>query len=81
MPWLLVSPGHQQLHDFDYVKQIFLFSMILNSLCGFSAQGPFYYHRLTFSPAWISNHMPRKVWDEITNPFLNFNSLSLGMDK
>ena len=22
---------------------------------------------------WISNHMPSKVWDEITNPSLNFN--------
>ena len=25
--------------------------------------------------AWISNHMPGKVWDEITYPFLNFNCL------
>ena len=24
--------------------------------------------------AWISNHMPSKVWDQITYPFLNFNS-------
>ena len=23
--------------------------------------------------AWISNHMPSKVWDEITYPFPNFN--------
>ena len=23
--------------------------------------------------AWIINHIPRKVWDEITYPFLNFN--------
>ena len=27
----------------------------------------------TLTPAWISNHMPIKVWDEITYPFLNFN--------
>ena len=35
-------------------------------------------------PAWISNHMPSRVWDEITYPFLNFNGCnrwSLGMDK
>ena len=25
-------------------------------------------------PAWISNHMPSKVWDQITYPFPNFNS-------
>ena len=34
-------------------------------------QGPFK-HQLTLIPAWMSNHMPSKVWDEITYPFLNF---------
>ena len=33
--------------------------------------GPFYNHGLTLIPAWISNHMSRKVWDEITYPFPN----------
>ena len=32
----------------------------------------FYYHDLTLIPAWISNHMCSKVWDEITDPFPNF---------
>ena len=32
-------------------------------------------------PAWMSNGLSGKVWDEITYPFLNFNSASLGMDK
>ena len=34
--------------------------------------------------AWISNHMPSKVWDEIFYAFPNFNGLhrwSLEMDK
>ena len=35
--------------------------------------GPFYQHGLTSIPEWISNHMPNKVWDEITYPFPNFN--------
>ena len=35
--------------------------------------GPFNLHSLTLIPAWISNHMPNNVWDEITYPFLNFN--------
>ena len=35
--------------------------------------GPFYKHGLTLIPAWISNHMSSKVWDEITYPFPNFN--------
>ena len=24
-------------------------------------------------PAWVSIHMPGKMWGEITHPFLNFN--------
>ena len=34
----------------------------------------FYEHGLILIPAYISNHMPSKVWDEITYPFLNFKS-------
>ena len=34
---------------------------------------PFYWHGLTLIPAWINNHMPCKMWDEITYPFINFN--------
>ena len=33
----------------------------------------FYWHGLSLISAWISNHMPDKVWDEITYPFSNFN--------
>ena len=32
-----------------------------------------YLHGLTLIPAWIRNYMPSKVWDEITQPFLNLN--------
>ena len=28
--------------------------------------GPFYQHGLTLIQEWLSNHMPSKVWDEIT---------------
>ena len=35
---------------------------------------------LTLIPAWITNHMPISVWDEITYPVPNF-SWNLGMDK
>ena len=34
---------------------------------------PFHYHGLTSIPAWISNHMPSEVRNEITYPFQNFN--------
>ena len=40
-------------------------------------RGPFYLHRLTLIPAWISNHVPCTVWDEITYPFTNFNSATI----
>ena len=39
--------------------------------------GPFYLHGLTLIPAWISNHIHYKVWDEITYPFLNFNGCTV----
>ena len=35
--------------------------------------------RITLIPAWISNHMPSRVWDEITCPFQNFNSCIVGV--
>ena len=37
----------------------------------------FYEHGLTLIPAWISNYMPRNVWDKISYPFLNFNSATV----
>ena len=39
--------------------------------------GPFYWRGLTSIPTWISNHMLRKLWDEITYPFPNFNGFSV----
>ena len=32
---------------------------------------------LTLILAWISNHMPNKVWDEITYSVLNFNGATV----
>ena len=39
--------------------------------------GLFYLHGLTLIPAWISNYIHYKVWDEITYPFLNFNGCTV----
>ena len=44
------------------------------------AQGTFYQHGLTLIPAWISNHVPSNIWNEITYPFPNFNGASLWID-
>ena len=49
----------------------------------FASMGPFYWHGLTLIPAWISNCIHYKVWDEINYPF-SFNGCnrwSLGTDK
>ena len=48
-----------------------------NMVRGWDTRGPFYQHGLTLIPAWISNHIHYKVWDEITYPFLNFNGASI----
>ena len=38
-----------------------------------SSRAPLLTYSLTLIPAYISNYMPSKVWDEITNPFPEFN--------
>ena len=38
----------------------------------------FYKHSLTLIPAWLSNHMTCKVWDEIIYPFPNFKGVTSG---
>ena len=43
--------------------------------------GPFSWHGLTLIAAWISNHAPSKLWDDITNPVPKFQMWSLGIDK
>ena len=40
-------------------------------------QGPLLLTWLNLIPAWISYHMPRKVWDEITYSFTNFNGCTV----
>ena len=56
-------------------QNIYIFHQLKIASCG-----RFYIkvkHGLTLIPAWISNHMPSKVWDEITYPFLNFNGVTV----
>ena len=48
----------------------YIYAMYQTSL---NARTPFYLHGLTLTPAWISNRMPSKVWEEMTDPFPNSN--------
>ena len=34
----------------------------------FKTWSPFYWYRLTLIPAWIRNHLPSNVWDDVTYP-------------
>ena len=34
-------------------------------------------HALTFILVWISNYIHHKLWDEITDPFPNFNGATV----
>ena len=38
---------------------------------------PFTNMVLNLTPAWISNHTPSKMWDEVTYPFINFNGATV----
>ena len=38
---------------------------------------PIYYHDIPLIQHWISNHMAREVWDEITYVFPNFNDYTV----
>ena len=32
---------------------------------------------ITLIAAWLSNHVPSKVWDEVTNPFPNLKGYTV----
>ena len=55
----------------------YFYTYILYNDNDIHASGPFYYHGLTLIPPWISNYSHYNVWDEITYPFLNFNSATV----
>ena len=42
-----------------------------------SYQDPLLLTWFNFNPAWISNYILGKVWDEITYPFLNLNGCTV----
>ena len=59
-----------------YDKDLLLMGLLVGPQNPLNA-GAFYWHGLTLIPAWMSNHMPGRVWDEITYPFLNFNGCTV----
>ena len=53
------------LWTLNYYIQIFRISL---RGTGVIARGSIYQHGISFPPAWIGNHMPCKVYNEITYP-------------
>ena len=45
--------------------------------CRTGSRGLIQWHGLTLRPAWISNYIHYKVWDEIIYPFTNFNGATI----
>ena len=43
----------------------------------FISRIPFYYHSLALILAWMNNHMPSKMWNNITYRFPNFNGTTV----
>ena len=42
-----------------------------------TTRGPFYLHAPALISLWISNHLSSKMWDWITYPFPNFNTIEV----
>ena len=78
--WLMIKIHIGLLWNFhgnEDFKAAYLSDGAIQNRLQDDTRGPFYYHGLTLIPAWISNHMPCKVWDEITYQFLNFNDCTV----
>ena len=41
------------------------------------SRDPLYWYGLTLIPSWIRNYIDGKMWDEITDPFQNFNGAAV----
>ena len=90
-PQVVKSANSSEVRDENFVKLTFPFRCLLkidlrlrqNDLVLSAPLWPrimstiSLWMRIMQIPAWISNHMPSKVWDEIINPFPNFNGCTV----
>ena len=71
----LISNLFDLYHSLKHHEQ-FIYNYEVAS--GVVTSGPFHQHGLALMSAWITNHMHSKVWENITYPFTNFNSATIG---
>ena len=72
VPGYYPSNSHWVTCPHSYIYSALLWIITDSSQC-IANKGIFYLYGLTLTPAWICNHMPNKMWHEITYPFPNFN--------
>ena len=73
------------IHSYSAVSLILGRSCVGRSQCqwsdlegyGLNQLRPLLLNSLTLIPTWMSNHMPGRVWGEITYPFPNFNGCTV----
>ena len=74
--WIILILTQNSI-NFDFDVPIRHNAALGQVMAWYRTVAPFYWHGLTLIPAWISNHMPSNMWDEITYPFLNFNGATV----
>ena len=52
-------------------------TMLFPFLLNYYTNWDFYYHGFTLVPAWISDYIRYKVWNETTYPSPNFNGATV----
>ena len=57
-------------------QQSYFLWKTISTICVISASA-FHEYELTLIPVWISDYIHYQMWDEITNPFPNFNGATV----
>ena len=66
-PWYVETKVKSLIHHTKLSDQL-VYEMVLEILN---------HHRKVQMPPWVSNYIHYKMWNEITNPFLNFNGATV----
>ena len=75
--WKAYEIIDSQRNSEEYISNVIPIAVPADVLASLDTRGPFYQHGLTLIPAWISNQILGKVWDEITS----IRSQTLTVDK
>ena len=68
---LLMSELFTDIGNYFPISVIISVNREILDKCPFDVPGPLYWYGSTLIPAWMINHMPGKMWDEIAHTFPN----------